>query len=84
MLKTVEAVLEEDGRLRLLEQIDPPKGGTRFLVTVLPTEAINGPYDLPAQVTDEEGNIKKLPAVSEPLLRKLWDEEDEDHGWTGL
>ena len=70
MLKTVEAVLEEDGRLRLLEQIDPPKGGTRFLVTVLPAEAINGPYDLSAQVTDEEGDIKKLPAVSEPLLRK--------------
>ena len=81
MLKTVEAVLEEDGRLRLLEQIDPPRQGTRFLVTVLPTEVSNGPYDLPSE---EERDIKKLPTVSEPLLRKLWDEEDEDHGWTGL
>lgn len=82
MLKTIEAVLEKDGRLRLLEQIDPPKGGgVRFLVTVLPTEAVNGPYEAP---TGDEEDISQLATASEPLLKKLWDEEDEDHGWTGL
>jgi hypothetical protein len=82
MLKTIEAVWEKDGRLRLLERIDPPKGGVRFLVTVLPAEAINGPSLV--QIDDDEEAIEGLATVSEPLLRKLWDEEDEDHGWTGL
>ena len=79
MLKTIEAVWEKDGRLRLLERIDPPKSGVRFLVTVLPVEAANGP-----SADDDEEAIEGLATVSEPLLRKLWDEEEEDHGWTGL
>ena len=34
MLKTIEAVVEVDGRVRLLEEVKPP-AGSRVLVTLL-------------------------------------------------
>jgi hypothetical protein len=37
MLKTIEAVVEPDGRVRLLEEVKPPVG-SRVLVTLLEGE----------------------------------------------
>lgn len=65
--------------MRLLESFDLPIGGVRFLVTILPTEV--DPSNTAIHASSEESDLATANAT---LLKKLWDAEEEDHGWTGL
>lgn len=68
MLKTVEAVLEKDGRLRLLEQVDL-EHAKRVLVTFL---------------EDEMEGIAETALLSEPALSEDWERSEEDEAWQHL
>jgi hypothetical protein len=69
MLKTVKAVLEKDGRIRLLEKVDLARS-KRVLVTFLEEE--------PAQ---EDIATSQL---SEPALAQDWNRPEEDEAWRHL
>ncbi len=68
MLKTVEAVLEADGRLRLLEQVDLPHA-RRVLVIFL---------------DDESEGAGETALLSEHALAKDWERPEEDEAWQHL
>ena len=69
MVRTLEAVIEEDGKVRLLEpiQIDVAR---RALVTVLDEE--------PRPALDE------CTRLSEPALAEDWNRPEEDAAWSHL
>ncbi len=69
MLKTIEAVIDQDGTLRFLEPIQLPKF-RRVLITILNEEP-----------TDELANLALL---SEPALAKDWARPEEDTAWAHL
>ncbi len=69
MLKTIEAVIDQNGTLRFLEPIQLPKF-RRVLVTILNDEP-----------TDEMTN---LALKSEPALAKDWERPEEDAAWGHL
>ena len=69
MLKTIEAVIDQDGTLRFLEPIQLPKF-RRVLITILNDEP-----------TDEMTN---LALMSEPALAKDWERPEEDKAWAHL
>lgn len=66
MLRTIEAVIEADGRVRLLEPVSLTTAH-RALVTVLEESA-----------DEAGGNITAL--LSEPALSD-WNSEEEDAAW---
>ncbi len=68
MLRTIEAVIESDGRVRLLEAVEL-SGARRAVVIVL---------DEPA----DEANATAL--LSEAALATDWDREEEDVAWQHL
>lgn len=68
MHRTVEAIVEADGRVRLLEPIDLG-GARRALLTIL---------DEPAE---EAANVSVL--LSEPALED-WNRPEEDEAWSHL
>lgn len=68
MLKTVQAVLEKDGRLRLLENVELAHA-QRVLVTFLESE------------TDDTLDVALL---SEPALTEDWNRPEEDEAWKHL
>lgn len=68
MLRTVEAVIEADGRVRLLEEVDV-SGPRRALVTILDESA-------------DEPNLTAL--LSEAALAEDWNREEEDAAWQHL
>lgn len=70
MLRTIEAVVEPDGRIRLLEAVDL-SGARRVLVTVLEDSAEEADRDLTA-------------LLSEPSLTEDWDRPEEDAAWAHL
>jgi hypothetical protein len=65
MLRTVEAVIEAGGHVRLLEQVDVSEP-RRALVTIL-------------DETAEEPNLTAL--LSEAALAEDWNREEEDAAW---
>lgn len=69
MLKTIEAVIDQDGTLRFLEPIQLPKF-RRVLITILNDEP-----------TDEMTNLAFL---SERALAKDWERPEEDKAWARL
>ncbi len=69
MLQTVEAVIDETGRIRLLERISLPTM-RRALVTILEGEA-----------TD---NIVETALLSETALAEDWNRPEEDQAWSHL
>ncbi|HEX8392940.1 MAG TPA: hypothetical protein VF665_11330 [Longimicrobium sp.] len=69
MLQTVEAVIERDGSVRLLEPVELPES-RRALVTVLP-EAADEP----------DGSANAL--LSEAALSD-WNREEEEQAWAHL
>ena len=69
MLHTVEAVIEPDGSVRLLEPVSL-SGARRALVTVLEEPA-----------DESEANMTAL--LSEPALAD-WNREEEDAAWAHL
>ncbi len=69
MARTLEAVIEKDGTVRLLEQIDISIA-RRALVTVLDEE--------PHTAIDECAHL------SEPALAEDWSRPEEDAAWSHL
>jgi hypothetical protein len=70
MLQTVEAIIDNNGKVHLLEniQISKPR---RALVTILDEEAV-----------DEKLNITAL--LSEEALAVDWNRPEEDEAWAHL
>lgn len=69
MIKTVEAVIDEQGNVRLLEPVHP--GQTRrALVTILDEE--------PNGLTTESA------LLSEAVLARDWNRSEEDAAWSHL
>jgi hypothetical protein len=69
MIKTVEAVIDERGNVRLLEPVRPG-GVRRALVTILEER----PTDHPAETA----------LLSETALAEDWDRPEEDEAWKHL
>ncbi|CAN5644250.1 hypothetical protein BH24ACT22_BH24ACT22_04250 [soil metagenome] len=69
MLKTVEAIVEKDGTIRLLENVDLSRT-ERVLVTILNE--------------DYESDTADAALLSEASLSEDWDREEEDEAWRHL
>ena len=72
MLRTVEAIVEKDGSLRLLEDVEL-RAGERALVTIL------GPSALGEEATSHETAI-----LSEAALAEDWERDEEEEAWAHL
>ena len=69
MLTTIEAITDQNGKLRILEPIKLPKG-RRVIITILNEEP-----------SDELVNLAHL---SEPALAREWERPEEDAAWLHL
>jgi hypothetical protein len=69
MIRTVEAIIDEDGQVRLLEEVRLP-GARRAFVTIL-EEA-------------PRTNVSETALLSEPVLAKDWERPEEDEAWSHL
>lgn len=69
MIKTVEAVIDERGNVRLLEPVHPG-GVRRALVTILEEQ----PTERPAETA----------LLSEAALAEDWERPEEDEAWKHL
>ena len=69
MIRTVEAVVDEEGAVRLQEEVHLP-GARRALVIILEDE--------PAT------EIHEAALMSEPSLAKDWNRPEEDAAWSHL
>jgi len=70
MLQTVEAIIDENGQVHLLEKVQIEKA-RRAIVTILNEEAV-----------EEIPNISAL--LSEKALAKDWNRPEEDEAWAHL
>ncbi len=69
MLQTFQAMIDDQGNVRLLEPVQLP-AGRAARVTVL---------------TDEpDANIRELPCLSEAALAEDWNRPEEDEAWSYL
>lgn len=71
MPKTVEAVVDENGQIRLLEPL-PLRARQRVLVTVL------------EEKTDKQPRASETARLSEQALARDWNREEEDEAWSHL
>ncbi len=69
MIQTLEAVIDEHGVVRLLEDVHLP-AGRRALVTVLEDEPI--------------GHPSETVLLSEAVLAEDWNRPEEDAAWAHL
>ena len=69
MIKTIEAIIDENGHVRLLESINLP-AARRALVTILEEE--------PAT------NMAETALLSESALAEDWNKPEEDAAWSHL
>lgn len=69
MLRTVEAVIDEHGKVYLLEDVQLTEAH-KALVTIL--------EDAPMM------RIPETALLSEPALAKDWDQPEEDEAWSHL
>jgi hypothetical protein len=69
MIKTIEAIIDENGHVRLLESINLP-AARRALVTILEEE--------PAT------NMSETALLSESALAEDWNKPEEDAAWSHL
>ena len=69
MIRTIEAVIDEQGNVRLLEPVHLPSA-RRALLTIL--------EDRPATDTSESA------LLSEPALAEDWNRPEEDEAWSHL
>ena len=72
MPKTVEAVVDEHGHIRLLEPLTL-HASQRVLVTVLEDES-----------ESETRNVSDTALLSEETLAKDWNQKEEDEAWKHL
>ena len=69
MLRTVEAVIDEHGNVRLLEALQLP-AARKALVTILED--------------DPETKIAEAALLSEQTLARDWDQPEEEEAWSHL
>jgi hypothetical protein len=69
MIKTIEAIIDQNGHVRLLESINLPSA-RRALVTILEEE--------PAT------NMSETVLLSESALAEDWNKPEEDAAWSHL
>ena len=69
MLRTVEAVIDEHGKVHLLEDVQLTEA-RKALVTIL--------EDIPTI------GVPETALLSEPALAKDWDQPEEDEAWSHL
>jgi hypothetical protein len=69
IMQTVEAIIDEQGRVRLLEAVRLPVA-RRALVTILEEEPASG--------------IPDTALLSEPALAEDWNRPEEDAAWSHL
>ena len=69
MIKTIEAIIDEQGNVRLLEPVQL-ESARRALVTIL--------EDAPIV------SIEETALLSEPTLAKDWNRAEEDAAWSHL
>ncbi len=69
MIRTVEAVIDEQGNLRLLEPVRLPSA-RRALVTILEDRPVPG--------------ASESALLSEPALAEDWNRPEEDQAWSHL
>jgi hypothetical protein len=69
MIQTIEAVIDEQGRVRPLEETELPRG-RRALVTILD--------ELPSLV------VAETALLSEASLAEDWNRPEEDEAWSYL
>jgi hypothetical protein len=69
MIKTVEAVIDEQGRIRLLEPVAVARS-SRALVTILEEEPSPNPHE--------------IARLSENALAEDWSRPQEDAAWSHL
>jgi hypothetical protein len=69
MIQTVEAVIDEDGKVRLLESVRLPEA-RRALVTIL--------EEVPA------ADASEAALLSEQALAEDWNRPEEDEAWSHL
>jgi len=68
MLQTFEAIIDEQGNVRLVEPVKLP-AGRRVLVTILESPFIDVP---------------ETALLSEPALAEDWNRPEEDEAWSHL
>lgn len=68
MIKTIEAVIDENGQVRLLETVSLPSA-KRALVTIL---------------EDESAGISETVLLAEASLAEDWNRPEEDAAWSHL
>lgn len=69
MLKAIEGVIDQNGKLRLLEDVELPKS-RRVVITILNDEP------------DEA--LLQTALLSEPALARDWERPEEDEAWSHL
>ncbi len=69
MIRTVEAVIDKDGNVRLLERVRPPVA-RRALVTILE----EGPVT----------QVSETALLSEEALAQDWNRPEEDEAWSHI
>jgi hypothetical protein len=69
MIRTVEAIIDKDGNVRLLERVRPP-ADRRALVTILE----EGPAT----------QVSESALLSEEALAQDWDRPEEDEAWSHI
>ena len=69
MIRTVEAIVDEHGRVRLLEEVKLPEA-RRALVTILEEAPRPG--------------VSETALMSEPALAQDWERPEEDEAWSHL
>lgn len=69
MIQTVEAVIDEQGNVRLLEPIHLP-GARRALVMIMEEQAGSG--------------VSETTLLSEAALAEDWNQPEEDKAWAHL
>jgi hypothetical protein len=69
MIRTLEAVIDEEGTVRLLERVGLP-AARRALVTVLDEEPLS--------------NLSETALLSEPALAEDWNRPEENKAWAHL
>ena len=69
MLQTIEAIIDQDGTLRILEPVILPKL-RRVLITILDEQ--------PAE------DMVNITLLSEPALAEDWERPEEDEAWSHL
>ena len=72
MIQTVEAIIDEDGTVHLLEQVEISKP-RRALVTILNEDA-----------TEKSSIVSITTLLSEESLARDWSRPEEDEAWSHL